>query len=70
MAESKNPVVWNAMAATNRMSAQQAITQVEMLIGSGDEDTLWMLMDEYGPQMRSALGEAKWRDLQRRAYAS
>lgn len=70
MAESKNPVVRNAMAATNRMSAKQAITQVEMLIGSGDDDTLWMLMDEYGPQMRSVLGEAKWRDLQRRAYAS
>lgn len=65
--KSTNPVVQNAMdAAATNMSAQQAVTLVEMEMDKGDGEAE-NLLDQYGRLIRSQLGEAVYRDLMERA---
>lgn len=50
------------------MSTQKAISYIEMLIGVDDDNALW-LFEQYNGQIRSALGDRKFKDLERRIYA-
>ena len=71
---STNAIVCNAMCATKaadvaeNMSAQQAVTLVEMEIGKGDDEAE-NLLEQYGRLIRSQLGEKVYRDLYERAVA-
>ena len=69
MAKSTNPIVQNALdAVAENMSAQQAVTLVEMEIGKGDDEAE-NLLGQYGRLIRSQLGEKVYRDLYERATA-
>lgn len=69
--ESRNAVVRNAVEAADRsravnMSAQRAVTLIEMEIGLPDSDAE-NLLAQYGRQIRAELGEKVYRDLYDRA---
>lgn len=69
MAKSTNPVVQNALnAVAENMSAQQAVTLVELEIGKGDDEAE-NLLSQYGRLIRSELGDRVYRDLYERATA-
>ena len=63
---SSNRVVANALKAVENMSAQRAVSLVEMEIGSPDSDAE-NLLDQYGALIRRELGEKVYRDLYDRA---
>lgn len=71
---STHAVVRNALAAADRrrggsavnMSAQKAVTLIEMEIGLPDSDAE-NLLAQYGRQIRAELGEKVYRDLYDRA---
>lgn len=71
--KSTNRIVANAMATRDRiagnMSAQQAVSLVEMEIGRPDSDAE-NLLAQYGGLIRSSLGDRVYRDLYDRALAN
>lgn len=62
---STNRVVQNALAARN-MSAQRAVSLIEMEIGLPDSDAE-NLLAQYGELIRRELGEKVYRDMESRA---
>jgi hypothetical protein len=67
---STNRVVANAIKARERtadnMSAQKAVSMIEMEIGLDDSDAE-NLLDQYGDLIRRELGDRVYRDLMDRA---